>query len=218
MAQLPIVGLQAAPRISDAPLGAYDATSTALRVKQSGADGAYLILLVDGSISVMQAFKQQGLNMKGVVVAGLSDPSQVSKAPAALEGAIGATYGTVAPGVPNKPGLRTFVNGMKAAGFNPYGSTAAIGYVSADTFVKGLELAGKCPTRTAFIDQLHKAPSITGAGLLPAPINYKPGLTPNGDPASCTWFMVVKNGTLVPDAKATCAPIIDIETGKVVKK
>ncbi len=218
IAQLPVVGLASAGRITDAPLGSYDATSTALKFKQSGADGAYLILLVDGSISVLQAFKQQGIDPKAVSVAGLSDPALVAKAPAALEGAIGGTYGTVAPGVPGKPGLRTFVNGMKAAGFNPYSSTAPIGYVSADTFIKGLQLAGKCPTRAAFIDKLHAAPAITGAGLLPAPINYKPGLTANGDPASCTWFMTVKNGALVPDAKATCAPIIEVATGKVVKK
>ncbi|MFA7324179.1 MAG: ABC transporter substrate-binding protein [Candidatus Nanopelagicales bacterium] len=218
LAQAPIVGLTNVPRIADAPIGAYDATSTALKVKNSGADGADLILLVDGSVSVLSAFKQQGLTPKGVLVAGLSDPATVSKAPAALEGAIGSTYGTVAPGVAGKPGLRTFVNGMKAAGFNPYGSSAPIGYVSADTFIKGVQLAGKCPTRTAFINQLRNQSNITGAGLLPAPISYKPGLTPNGDPASCTWYMTVKSGQLVPDTKATCAPIIEVATGKVVKK
>jgi len=212
-----LVGLTNASRIADAPIGAYDATSTALKFKASGADSADLILLVDGSVSVLSAFKQQGITPKGVLVAGLSDPATVAKAPAALEGATGSTYGTVAPGVPGKPGLRTYVNGMKAAGFNPYGSSAPIGFVSADTFLKGLSLAGKCPTRQGFIDQLRNQDNIAGAGLLPIPISYKPGLTPNGDPASCGWYMTVKAGTLVPDLKPTCAPIIEVATGKVVK-
>jgi len=217
LATTALVGLTNASRIADAPIGAYDATSTALKFKASGADSADLILLVDGSVSVLSAFKQQGINPKGVLVAGLSDPATVAKAPAALEGATGSTYGTVAPGVPGKPGLRTYVNGMKAAGFNPYGSSAPIGFVSADTFLKGLALAGKCPTRQGFIDQLRNQDKITGAGLLPIPISYKPGLTPDGDPASCSWYMTAKGGTLVPDLKPTCAPIIEVATGKVVK-
>ncbi|HBJ72506.1 MAG TPA: hypothetical protein DDY88_02050, partial [Actinobacteria bacterium] len=50
---LPLAGMSEVLRIADAPFGAYDATSTALRIKNAGADGAYLILLVDGGVSVM---------------------------------------------------------------------------------------------------------------------------------------------------------------------
>lgn len=185
------VGPNVVLRIADAPIGAYDATSTALKVKQSGAEASYLVLTPDGGVSVMQAFKQQGVAQKGVIIAGLSDPAIVAKAPAALEGAIGGTYGNVAIGVSGKPGLRTFI--------------------------KGLKLAGKCPTRQGFIDQLRNQSKITGAGLLPEPISYKPGLYPNGDPARCSWYMTVKNGVLVPDAKATCGKFIENATGKVVK-
>jgi branched-chain amino acid transport system substrate-binding protein len=211
------VGGNVVLRIADAPIGSYDATSTALKVKQSGAEASYLVLTPDGGVSVMQALKQQGVAQKGVIIAGLSDPAVVAKAPAALEGAIGGTYGNVAIGVAGKPGLRTFTNGMKAAGLNPYAPGAPIGFIAADTFIKGLKLAGKCPTRQGFIDQLRNQSNITGAGLLPQPISYKPGLYPNGDPAVCGWYMTVKNGVLVPDAKATCGKIIENATGKVVK-
>jgi len=215
--QLVAEGSSAALRIADAPIGAYDATSTALKLKAAGADAAYLILTPDGGVSVMQALKQQNVPIKGAIIAGLSDPAIVAKAPAALEGAIGGMYGNVAIGVPGKPGLRTFTNGMKAAGLNPYAPGAPIGFIAADTFVKGLKLAGKCPTRQGFIDQLRNQDKITGAGLIPEPISYKPGLYPNGDPARCSWYMTVKNGELVPDAKATCGKFIENATGKVVK-
>jgi len=188
----------------------------ALRIKNSGSDGEYSILTSDGGIAVANALKQQGVPLKAVMLAGFSDPKVIAQAPAALEGAIGATFGTVPAGVPNRPGLRTYVNGMKAAGLNPDTVSGPIGFVSADTFIKGLTLAGKCPTRAAFIDNLRKQTKITGCGLLPEPISYTPGVTPNGDPARCSWYLVVKDGKFVPDAKATCGKLIETATGKVI--
>ena len=218
VATLPLENLTLGIRIADAPIGTYDATSTALRVKNSGADGEYSILTSDGGIAVANAFKQQGVNLKAQLLAGFSDPRVIAQAPAALEGTIGAAFGTVPPQMTTIPAMRTYVNGMKAAGLNPYTASGPIGYASADTFIKGLKLAGKCPTRQGFIDNLRKQTKITGAGLLPAPISYQPGVTPNGDPARCVWFMTVKNGAFVPDAKATCGKLIEISTGKVVRQ
>jgi len=216
VAALPLENLPLALRISDAPIGAYDATSTALRIKQSGADSVDAILTLDGSVSLITALAQQGVKLKAFMPAGLSDPLVVAKAPAALEGAIGATFGTVPAGVAGRPGLRTFVNGMKVAGANPYAVGSPIGFVSADTFIKGLQLAGKCPTREGFVSNLRKQTKITGAGMLPEPISYAPGLTPNGNPARCGWYMTVKSGAFVPDAQATCGKLVEIATGKIV--
>lgn len=217
----PLEGMSVAVRISDAPIGVYDATSSALRMKQSGADGIYTILLVDGGVSVMQALKQQGLSigsgLKGALLAGLSDPATIQRAGAAVDGAIGATQGTVPVGVAGRPGLRTYAKGMTAAGLNPYGANPPLGYAGADTIIKGLKAAGRCPTRAGYIAALKAAKSFDGAGLLPAPINYKAGLTPNGDPAACQWFITAKNGQMIPDAKATCGKIIEVSTGRVVK-
>jgi len=217
----PLEGMSIAVRIADAPIGIYDATSTALRIKQAGADGVNTILLVDGGVAVMSALKQQGLSigngLKGALISGLTDPVTITKAGPAVEGAIGSPQGTVPVGVPNRPGLRTYTNGMKAAGLNPYGPNPPLGFASADTMIRGLKLAGKCPTRASVIDQLRAAKSITAGGLLPEPINYNPGLTPNGDPARCIWYITVKNGQMVPDAKATCGKILEVSTGKVVR-
>jgi len=216
-ATLPLVGLQQGIAINDAPFGAYDATSTALKLKQSGADGVYLVLQVDGGMSVMSAFKQQGVSMKAPYLAGLSDPVAIAATKGGLDGAIGATYGTVPAGVPGRPGARTYERGMLAAGFNPYGPNPPSAYVSADTMIKGLKLAGLCPTRDAVVNQLRKQTNITGAGLLPAPISYAPGLTPNGDPARCSWFITVQNGKMVPDKAPVCGEYVEVATGKIVK-
>jgi len=212
-----VSGLTQVLRIADEPQGTHDATSTALRIKNSGADGAIIVGFIDGAISIMQALKQQGVTLKGVSIVGLSDPAVLKSSNGALEGALGTNYGTVPVGVNNRA-VKTFAAGMKAAGLNPYSSAAPQGYLGADLFIKGLKLAGKCPTRESFINNLRNLTSYDGAGLLPEKISFKgPGLMPNGNPATCTWYMIAKGTDLLPDAKPTCGgKIIDTSTGKVV--
>jgi hypothetical protein len=106
---------------------------------------------------------------------------------------------------------------MKAAGLNPYATYGPIGYLGADLFIRGLKEAGKCPTRALFIDNLRKVTNYNGGGLVPERVSFTPGLTPNGNPASCTWFLVAQGTTLVPDKAASCgATYVDTATGKVV--
>ncbi len=215
---IPLVGgLTQVLRIADEPQGTHDATSTALRIKQSGADGAVIVGFIDGGISIMNALKQQGVTLKGVSLVGLSDPAVLKTANGALEGVLGTNYGTVPVGV-NVRAVKTYAAGMKAAGLNPYSAAAPQGFLGADLFIKGLKVAGKCPTRESFINNLRNVTNYDGAGLLPEKISFKgPGLVPNGNPALCTWYMIAKGTDLVPDAKATCgAKIIDTTTGKVV--
>jgi len=202
--------------ILDEPQGSHDATSTALRMKKEGVNGAYESMFVDGGISIAQALKAQGVNLKANYLVGLSDPAVIKSAAGPLEGMIGSTYGTTPAGVPGKAGVRTFVNGMKAAGLNPYTAIAPVGYAATDLMITGLKLAGKCPTRQAFIDNLRKVKNYTANGMIPSPTSFAPGVTPMGSPSKCTWFIVVKNGVPVPDPKVTCGVLVDTNTNKVV--
>jgi len=204
-------------RIADSPMGAHDATSEALRIKNSGADAVNYSGFIDGGISLAQALKQQGVTLKSFVVAGLTDPAVLKTSGGALEGALGATYGPVPIGV-NVRAVKTFANAMKAAGLNPYAPAGPVGYLSADLFIKGLKVAGKCPTRDSFINNLRKVDNYDGGGLIPAKVSFVPnGLFPNGNPITCGWYTIAKGTELVPDAKPTCGgKYIDTTTGKVV--
>jgi ABC-type branched-subunit amino acid transport system substrate-binding protein len=210
-------GMTVALRIADSPAGAHDATSEALRIKNSGADSVNYSGYIDGAISLAQALKQQGVTLKSFAVAGLSDPAVLKTANGALDGALGQTYGTAPVGV-NVRAVKTFASAMKAAGINPYAPAAPLGYVGADLFIKGLKVAGKCPTRESFISNLRKVTSYDGAGMLPGKVSFVPkGIMPNGNPITCNWFTSAKGTELVPDAKTTCGgKIIDTTTGKVV--
>ena len=212
-----VPGIAESLRIGDEPQGAHDATSTALRIKNSGSDGAIIVGYIEGGISIAQALKQQGVTLKGMNIVGLSDPAVLKTTGTALDGALGTTYGTTPVGV-NKPGVRTYANGMKAAGLNPYSSAAPMGYLGSDLLIRGIKEAGQCPTRALFIDKLRNVSGYTGGGLVPEPISFKPGSTPNGNMAACTWFMVAKGDQLIPDAKPTCnVKYVNTTTGAVVQ-
>ena len=210
-----VAGIKNPLLILDETMGTHDATSTALRIKNSGADGAYLTMYTDGVVSIAQALKQQGVNLKGINGAGVGDPAVINKSGGALEG-INTVSQTVPIGVPGHPAVRTFANGMKAAGANPYGSITGIAFTSADLMIAGLKLAGPCPTREKFISALRNVTNFTGSGMLPVPISFKPGLLPNGSPVKCAWFITVKGSQPVPDAAATCGKLVDISTGQAV--
>ena len=212
----PLSGLTNSLRITDLPLGTYDATSTALRIRQTGSDGVNAVLLPEGGVSLGQALKQQGVTLKAYTIPALTDPALVAKAGAAVEGVFSAPYGTVPVDV-NKPAVRTYKNGMKAAGLNPYLSFAPLGFVAADLMIKGLQLAGKCPTRQGFIDNLRKLDKYDGAGMLPGSVGFAPSVySPLGHGPGCTWYVTIKNGYPVPDAKPICGKTIDLATMKVI--
>lgn len=213
-ASLPVAGLQQTLRIADAPPTTFDATSIALRLKQAGVDGIYFTSVTETGISVLQALKNQNIQMKAITLPGASDPVVVKQLGNLLDGVVTST--TTTPLTVKKPAIRTFVSAMTARKVNPYAFFPSAGYVSGDLLVKGLKAAGKCPTRASFIDATRKITKFDGAGLLPAPIGFTPGLTPNGDPAKCTWFVQVKNGAPVADAGPTCGKLIDVKTGAVV--
>jgi len=213
-----IPGMSMVLRIADSPAGAHDATSEALRIKASGADAVNYSGYIDGGISLAQALKQQGVTLKSFAVAGLSDPAVLKTANGALDGALGQTYGTAPVGV-NVRAVKTFASAMKAAGLNPYSPAAPLGYVGIDLFIKGLQVAGKCPTRESFITNLRKVSSYDGAGMLPGKVSFVPtgGIVPNGNPILCSWYTLAKGTDLVPDAAPTCGGrYIDTTTGKVV--
>ncbi len=212
-----VPGITESLRIADEPFGTHDATSTALRVKTSGSDGAIIVGFIEGGVSIAQALLQQGVKLKGMSIVGLSDPAVLKTTGAALDGALGTNYGTVPVGVP-RVAVRTFANGMKAAGLNPYSAAAPQGYLGADLLIRGIQEAGQCPTRALFIDKLRNVTNYTGNGLVPETISFKPGSTPNGNMAACTWFMIAKGDQLVADAKPTCgAKYVNTTTGAVVQ-
>jgi len=77
-------------------------------------------------------------------------------------------------------------------------------WAGADLMIKGLELAGKNPTRAAVIKDLRSLKSYDVNGLLPQPLDFATDFGHN-PPLECTWMMQAKKNGFVPvSAKPFC--------------
>jgi hypothetical protein len=76
--------------------------------------------------------------------------------------------------------------------------------------IKGLQAAGKNPTRQGFVDGVRGLGQYNGAGLTCAPIDVSLASFGKVTKTSCTWFVSVKNGKFVVLNKGKP------ETGKLV--
>jgi hypothetical protein len=68
---------------------------------------------------------------------------------------------------------------------------ALVSYIFTDLFLRGLEVAGPCPTRTGFIDALRAVHDYDAGGLLPGKINLT---TDFGQLSTCYAFLRVNAG------------------------
>ena len=77
-------------------------------------------------------------------------------------------------------------------------------WAGADLMIKGLELAGKNPTRAAVITDLRGLKSYTANGLLPEPIDYST-IFGHDLPRQCSWVMQAeKNGFEPVSSQPVC--------------
>ncbi|WP_045877840.1 ABC transporter substrate-binding protein [Pseudofrankia sp. DC12] len=96
------------------------------------------------------------------------------------------------------PALRAYQSAMSAYApeiLDPSDELSLAGYVAADEMIEGLQLAGGCPSREAFIQNLRRVTDFTANGLIP-PID----LTHPKQPTLCENFVKVdqKGHSFVP--------------------
>lgn len=192
-------------------LDSADASTTAVaaRIKRAKATGVNVIGVVATGVSLMRSLDALRVSPTMVMVAGLTDPKDVVAARGALDGVVGAPYGFI-PLQVDHPEIKTYVAGMVAKGANPYAELAPLGYVAADLLMDGIGRTGSCPTRADFIRIMRGVSDYLGAGLLPGKVSFTPGVTPDGDPQRCSWFVTVRGETMLPDTNATCGVLVNI--------
>jgi ABC-type branched-subunit amino acid transport system substrate-binding protein len=192
------------------PLGAFDATSVALALKQSGAQAVVAPLLASSSVSIAQAVKAQGVTgLKDQVYYSTYDPNVLHQADGALNGTIADATSGAKPLQLSDPAVKQYLSTMQQYGESAHANEtyAAIGYLAAGLFIHGLQLAGNCLTRQNFVTTLRNSSGWDANGLAYYSVNFKPGLTPDGNPSPCQWFLNIENGQFVPEAKASCSQV-----------
>ena len=182
------------------PFGDVDFTATALSIKAAGCNGVIGVSLLATDIALSSAVKQDGINAKQLYYTAydqnlLNQPSSLHT----MQGAYTTT--AVDFGDPNAAAKTMLANLKKYTAF-PGGIPSlnvVYGYASADLMIKGLQLAGKNPTRNAFITDLRKVGSYNVEGLLPSPVTFQHFGTVGMFPAtSCELIVQVKGHGYVP--------------------
>lgn len=204
---LPSQGLKSALPIQTLSSSSSSTYSIAAAIVKAKADGVNVIAPTSVGQSLAQSIKGLSATNIPVMVHGLIDPATVLDARGALDGAVGVPSGFV-PLQLNTPEVKRYVAGMAAAGANAYSSFAPLGYIAADVMIAGLSASGECPTREDFIRIQRGVTDYTGGNLLPGKISFAPGVTPDGDPAKCSWFITVRGESLLPDTGPTCGQLL----------
>jgi hypothetical protein len=190
------------------------------KIKQSGADSAYVTLDFAGNSGLSSALKQAGVKLKPIVYPGGYSP-QVLSVPAYDDVYFGLEFKPF-ESTPSWPGLDDFKKYMASTSpSTALGQFAAVGWITGETLIKGIQAAGvTCPTRKAFINNLRLVKGYTGDGFFPDPETQIDFAKVYGKPFQCVYYVHVENKQFVPefDSKPFCAKqlITDNKITKVV--
>jgi branched-chain amino acid transport system substrate-binding protein len=168
------VGIKAGYLNDSIAFGTVAVNPIALAMKSTGVDSAYTVMDANTNLAILTAAKQEGVDLKVPVLATgygqdlLDDSSAVQAAQGAY------LENETEPVELNTPATQQMVNAFKTyadyTGIPGFDYTQ--GWLAADLMIKGLEAAGKNPTRSLFISNLAKVTDYDANGLLASPVNY----------------------------------------------
>lgn len=183
------------------PFGAVDFTATALAIKSAGCNGTVGALVDSSNNALAQAEENAGSTSKHWFEQGYDQ--QTLDSPTARQIDQGAYVSTSVLFSPSIPAVATMFGALQKYGHFRAGQIPNFGtwtsYAAADLFIKGLEVAGRNPTRTSFIANLRQVTNYNVGGLLPYGISFTGFGTPAMFPATaCGYFVKLQGDAWVP--------------------
>ncbi|MDQ1430037.1 MAG: branched-chain amino acid transport system substrate-binding protein [Actinomycetota bacterium] len=179
--------------------GGTDVGPVVLGIKNAGADGLYLPLDSNTNFAIVQALQQNGVKMKANILATGYSQDLLNQPIAQTIQPTDVMFSAYRPVELGGPAIKTFLADLKKyaglTGVPDYGTYT--GYIVCDMMIKGLQAAGKNPTRQGFVDGVRGLGQYNGAGLTCAPIDLSLASFGKVTKTSCTWFVAVKNGKFV---------------------
>ncbi|ONH30434.1 ABC transporter substrate-binding protein [Pseudofrankia asymbiotica] len=152
-------------------------------LKQSGADALVGSAQAGDFIDIYARAKDLGAGIKVALNAAGYSSSLLETFGPKMAGM--TTISTFA--APGSPAMVAYDNAMSTYSpemADPSDEIAIASYVATDEMIHGLELAGPCPTRDAFIQKLRAVTDFTGSGLMPPVDLSKPK-----EPVVCESFI-----------------------------
>jgi ABC-type branched-subunit amino acid transport system substrate-binding protein len=153
-----------------------DPASTAKRIVASGANGMFGLLGSAVTVGqIAQAMRAQGKPLRVALSFTGYDRNLLRTSGPALAGLYIPVF--FRPFEARGPAMDQFMGAMAAYApqvADPRQEFALRAYVDADLFVRGLEMAGPCPTRAGFLTSVHSLTSYDADGLV-QPVDLRPG-------------------------------------------
>ena len=172
------------------PFGSVAFTTQALTAKQKGVNGVVPGLDSNSNYALATAFEQAGVKFKALYATGYQPSIINSTAWNAVQGAY--FLALFRPWlIPNsgtqqmQAALEKYAHFSKTQ-FPDFGQEEA--WAGADLMIKGLQMAGANPTRSAVIKDLRGLKSYNDNGMLPQTINYST-IFGHNLPKQCTWMV-----------------------------
>jgi ABC-type branched-subunit amino acid transport system substrate-binding protein len=192
-------GLKVGVLDTSVPYGSVDFSTEALAAKQKGVNVIWPSMDDNSDFALVTALKQAGVKLKTVILPTGYEPSVV-KSPswADLQGAY--FFSGFRPlSLPNA-GTKQIASALQKYEHRPPSEFPTYdvyeSWVGADLMIKGLELAGKNPTKAGVIKALRGVTSYDANGLLPVPINYST-IFGHDEPKNCQWILQAKKSGFV---------------------
>ncbi|MEX5633269.1 ABC transporter substrate-binding protein [Parafrankia sp. FMc2] len=162
---------------------------TVARIAASQADVLVVQTPIDGLRELLRASRAANVTYRTVLSAVAYDKRLLAEAGTDLAGAT-AFFDHISwdSASPNLRNFRETMARYAAETPDPDQITVLSSYVAADMLVRGLEMAGECPTREAFHRGLRSVTDYPAAGLMPGGVDLSAN---RGRPATCLTFAKV---------------------------
>lgn len=185
------IGMKVGYQTNSINFGQSDFTADVARMRSAGANGVVTELDPTTNLALVKAIQQAGLHPVVLLTTGY-DQRLIN----AVGPLVAGDYFLVqfAPFELNRPAFQSFKSAMaQYAPKVPISEVSAYSWLSADLFIKGLEVAGSCPTRAGFIQKLRQ--TTYDAGGFVYPIDESKSL---GHSGLCNWFVQAQGKAFVP--------------------
>jgi branched-chain amino acid transport system substrate-binding protein len=205
----PTVGIKVGLLDTSVPFGTVSVAPLALQMKQAGVDAGEFNMDENTNFALITAARQSGVNLKVPLMAtGYGQP--LLEDPSALAAAANSYFLTLCqPVEAHSQATRTMqsilAKYVNFTGIPDFGW--CYGYVGADLMIKGLQEAGKNPTRQSFINGLRTVTDYNANGLLAQPANFSLSQFGKSPDTACAYFVKLQGTRFVQvpaDGKPTC--------------
>lgn len=169
------VGEKVAVENTSVPFGSVDFTPEALVAKEDHVNALIPNMDNNSNFALAEAMKQAGVKLKVALFATGYQPGVINSSVwPSLQGdyflSIARPWSLPDAGTEEMQAALEKYDGYTKSQFPSFGEYEA--WLGADLMIKGLELAGKSPTRAGVIKALRGVTSYNGNGLLPESIDY----------------------------------------------